>query len=134
MGVYIEEVPGGGRPIQGVPTSITAFLGGADAVERAVRDFLANGGSASLVVRGDGLRALDEVDLFNILCIPGENTPPEMYANAAAYCRKRRALLIIDAPDSWGSAATAIANKDNLGPAGEDRNNAAVYFPSVSCA
>ena len=104
----------------------------------AVRDFFANGGTQATIVRvaddySGGLQALDNADIFNILCIPppvrGESTPPEIYAKAAAYCRERRAMLLVDCPPSWNSARAAIAGKDELGPTGPDTQNAAVYFP-----
>ena len=77
-GVYVAEIPSGIRPITGVATSITAFLGRAlkgpaqkpitvngfadyqrifgglwvhSTVSFAVRDFFANGGGQALVVR-----------------------------------------------------------------------------------
>ena len=108
-------------------------------MSHAVCDFFANGGTQALIVRvtGDyigGLQSLDRTDIFNILCIPppipGQSTPPEIYAKAAAYCRKRRAMLLVDCPPSWDVRA-AIAGKDSLGPTGPDTRNAAVYFPRL---
>jgi phage tail sheath protein FI len=77
-GIYIEEIPSGGRAIEGVPTSITAFVGRtprgpsttpwtvssrsefendfgrpgvANSLEPGVGDFFANGGKQALIVR-----------------------------------------------------------------------------------
>jgi phage tail sheath protein FI len=45
----------------------------------------------------EGIYALEEVDLFNLLCLPGI-TDVSVLADAAAYCQERRAFLIVDAP------------------------------------
>lgn len=104
----------------------------------AVRDFFRNGGRDALIVRlnlGPGcerraLHALDAVELFNLLCIPSrtEGLGPHLIAEAAAYCEQRRAMLLLDPPPDWHSAAAAIANVDQLGTRSE---NAAVFFPML---
>lgn len=112
----------------------------------AVRDFFANGGSQALIVRVtgpaetaylDGIQALEKADLFNILCIPplvpGDSTPASVYANAAAYCRQRRAMLLVATPAGW-DVKTALTNRESLGPTGLDRRNAAIYFPHLVSA
>ena len=45
----------------------------------------------------EGIYALESVDLFNLLCLPGI-TDVGVLADAAAYCQERRAFLIVDAP------------------------------------
>jgi len=47
--------------------------------------------------RRKGIYALDPVDLFNLLCLPGM-LDPVILAAAAALCEKRRAFLIADSP------------------------------------
>lgn len=78
-----------------------------------------------------GLYALDHADLFNLLCIPPyaagtDNAIDADWLPAAAYCRERRALLIVDAPAAW-----TVANAVQLVSAFETivRENAAMYFP-----
>ncbi|MCU1350523.1 MAG: phage tail protein [Acidobacteria bacterium] len=44
-----------------------------------------------------GIFALESVDIFNILCIPGVSDPSTI-AEAAAYCQERRAFMIVDPP------------------------------------
>jgi phage tail sheath protein FI len=44
-----------------------------------------------------GIFALESVDIFNILCIPGVSDAATI-AEAAAYCQERRAFLIVDPP------------------------------------
>jgi phage tail sheath protein FI len=53
-----------------------------------------------------------------------------------AYCVKRRAMLIVDPPSSWGAnketaAATAKQGLPNLNLTGDFARNAALYFPRV---
>jgi phage tail sheath protein FI len=87
-----------------------------------------------------GMFALENADLFNLLCIPpsGRNgdTDPAVYQAAMAYCQERRAMLIVDPPHAWGTsaaqaAANAIAGLGGLGLAGIAARNAALYFPRV---
>ncbi|HEX3110183.1 MAG TPA: phage tail sheath subtilisin-like domain-containing protein, partial [Thermoanaerobaculia bacterium] len=44
-----------------------------------------------------GLYALDAVDIFNILCVPGVTDGPTL-AEVGAYCEERRAFFIVDPP------------------------------------
>jgi hypothetical protein len=118
----------------------------------AVADFFQNGGNHAVILRvadlvaGDaalhtGLYALDNVDLFNLLCIP--RSPPDdaalarLYPAAAVYCLKRRAMLIIDPPKAWSDRAAQnkfdqiqSADLGIDGPQLEARN-CAVYFPGI---
>jgi phage tail sheath protein FI len=87
-----------------------------------------------------GLYALEKADLFNLLCIPPdkreEDVPSAFYQTAMAYCRERRAMLIVDSPAAWSAnkdtaAANAKAGLAALGLSGEAARNAALYFPRV---
>jgi phage tail sheath protein FI len=127
----------------------------------AVRQFFENGGPRAIVVRvqaepgrpprdedlvpvggietGQGIYALEQAGLFNLLVIPpldwGIDVAPATWAAAAAYCLTRRAFLIVDAPiagagDSVeagkaGHAAVRQALSSYPGAAA----NAALYFP-----
>jgi uncharacterized protein len=79
-----------------------------------------------------GLYALENVDLFNILCLPAapELAPADtqtLYMTASSYCERRRAFLIVDIPSSVDTLAkmqTWIGQNDKL-----RHRNAAVYFP-----
>jgi uncharacterized protein len=102
----------------------------------AIQQFFLNGGSSAWVVRAgvDGtdaaflqsIRALDSVDAFNLLALPGI-TAPAVLAAAAVYCRKRRAFLVIDAPKSAGtpSQMSAAIASGAIPPT----SNGAVYYP-----
>lgn len=87
-----------------------------------------------------GLYALDKADLFNLLCIPPDtrdgDTLAAVYQTAMAYCKERRAMLIVDSPAAWSAnkdtaAANAKAGLAALGLTGEASRNAALYFPRV---
>lgn len=81
-----------------------------------------------------GMYALENVDLFNILCIPraaaadlSETEMQAVYSEAITYCEERRAFLIIDIPEATNNLEDA---RDWL----EDNSlfrhrNAAAYFP-----
>jgi phage tail sheath protein FI len=84
-----------------------------------------------------GLFALEDVDLFNILCIPraADLGPTEMfnvYSVAEGYCLERRAMVIVDI----GSGVDSITEMQDLLDANPNlRNrNAAVYFPRLRLA
>ena len=107
--------------------------GGADGDPPNDASYLGSG------VTRTGLRALDDTDLFNLLCIPprsfgaGADTSVAVYQQAAAYCRERRAVLLVDPPTDMTklatSARTALAT---LNLPALDARNAALYFPRVS--
>jgi Bacteriophage tail sheath protein len=86
-----------------------------------------------------GLYALEGVDLFNLLCIPpysGSPDPTDVDVNvvsaAAAYCEKRRAMLLVDAPSDWKTKKDArdkfIDPDDKVGTRSR---NASLYFPRL---
>ncbi len=81
------------------------------------------------------LYALEDVDLFNILCIPPDqragDVPATALSDALNYCEERRAMLIVDSPVGWTSAATAVAGLSALNLTGTRARNAALYFPRV---
>jgi phage tail sheath protein FI len=114
-----------------------AAKGVSDGLPLAVGDFLpANGESEK-----KGLYALEQTDLFNLLCIPPYRGPNDavdvdtgVVAAAAAYCEKRRAMLIVDAPKSWTTKDAARegftdVDNDNVGTRSR---NAALFFPRLS--
>jgi phage tail sheath protein FI len=81
----------------------------------------------------DGVNAatskqLARVDLFNILCVPGETDATTIQA-LQQFCRDRRAFLVVDAGES--DTLSTLQN----GPAGitgDNAINSALYFPWVS--
>ncbi len=88
-----------------------------------------------------GLYALDKADLFNLLCIPplvrATDVPIDtVYAKAAEYCKKRRAMLIVDPPSSWATIPAAVAGINTVRSAigAKQSTNVAVYFPLLKMA
>jgi len=77
---------------------------------------------------------LDTVDLFNLLCIPPPSfdldTSTPVYGAAAAYCRLRRAMLLIDPPASM-TVDNAGDTIEDLGLPADAARNAALYFPRL---
>ncbi len=84
-----------------------------------------------------GLFALEDADLFNILCVPAAAELPatdmrNFYTAAEAYCEERRSFLIVDIPratDDLDAMQTWLTQNANL-----RHRNAAVYFPRVRVA
>jgi phage tail sheath protein FI len=82
--------------------------------------------------RGTGLFALDAGDGFNLLCIPPLARDADVGAStllvANRFCRERRALLFVDPPVSWDSAAKALAEMRHW-PLPSD--SACMFFPRL---
>ena len=109
----------------------------------AVFQLFLNGGSEAWVVRvasktgkatyapdpssRKGIYALDAVDTFNLLCLPGV-TEPATLSDASAYSKSRRAFLIADCRQNLtpekvaGDAASAPALRSD---------HAAIYYPWI---
>lgn len=88
-----------------------------------------------------GQYALDNTDLFNLLCLPedslGTGLADGIYSNALPYCVTRRAMLLVDPPVAWkvpgtiaGSQLSAFVTANSL--SGDPARNAALYFPRVT--
>ncbi len=112
----------------------------ASEVSYAVRLFFENGGSDAVVVRakgesseafGAGIRALDAVDVINIICLPGLSDAGILRA-AMDYSRSRRAFLIVDAPRTATTPAEMVSLMDGSDLPRSDC--AAVYYPWVHVA
>jgi phage tail sheath protein FI len=107
----------------------------------AVSQFFANGGADAWIVRvadtatpadwQTGLTALDSVDIFNLLALPGVTAQP-VIASAAAYCEKRRAFLLLDSPPDIVTPQE-MAQYLNSGALPASKN-AALYYPWVEVA
>jgi uncharacterized protein len=83
-----------------------------------------------------GLWMLDQIDIFNLLCIPpfareNGDVPRPVWDTAAAYCARRHAFLIVDPPQDWRAPADVVAGVDDL-IARVDA--AALYFPRIMAA
>ncbi len=128
--------PAGVDPMT-VDASSTAFANDGDD-GAAITD--AQISAASLEALKRGLWALEKADLFNLLCIPPLTRAPEGNVNsqtrsaATAYCKKRRALYIVDPLNTWDEVSdltdtTTGLDGTNWGLARSE--NVALYFPRL---
>ena len=113
-----------------------AALSVSDGLSLTVADFLPANGETDK----KGLYALEQTDLFNLLCIPpyraaadAVDVDPGMISTAASYCEKRRAMLLVDAPKNWTSKDAA---RDGFNDSSDDfvgtrSRNAALFFPRL---
>lgn len=84
----------------------------------------------------EGLYALEQADLFTVLCIPphthGGSIETQLVGAAAAYCEEKRAFLVVDPPEGWTTptkARTGILNTtDEIGTRSQ---NAAIFWPRL---
>jgi hypothetical protein len=87
-----------------------------------------------------GFFALESVDLFNLMVIPGDGISGEtewaaIRSSAAVYCQSRRAFLLLDAPVGWtknGLLNAAVSDVQKFRqPIGDPDINVAVFYPRV---
>jgi phage tail sheath protein FI len=80
----------------------------------------------------EGLFALEDADLFNLLVIPpytaDDNVEPPVVTGAATYCERRRAMLLVDPRADWDRPQDALDGKADIGTTSK---NAALFFPRV---
>lgn len=82
-----------------------------------------------------GIYALEDVDLFNIMCIPrtgmaSNNTYDAAISAALAYCEEKRAFFILETPVDIDTMQEVKNWKDTKGSLIRS-TNAALYFPRV---
>jgi hypothetical protein len=102
---------------------------GSDGRALKAEDFIGPG------LEGDkkGLYALEQADIFNLLCIPPDSPAGDIDSQvieaAITYCRRRRAMLIIDPPSTWKTKKEA---RDGVTSGFVSASpNAAVFFPRL---
>ena len=114
--------PAAQRKASGVPGY------GADGRSLGVDNF----SSARLKRRRKGLYALDRANIFNLLYIPPYKTNRSidraLVRDAAAYCERAKAFLILDPPSAWSDAQAAASQPQALATSSA---NAAVFFPRI---
>jgi phage tail sheath protein FI len=87
-------------------------------------------------VKHTGFYALDKVDLFNLMVLPGdrevdESTYLQIIGPASVYCNQHRAFLLVDAPASWTDVdiPEADASAVNALRALVVKDHSAVFYP-----
>jgi phage tail sheath protein FI len=118
------------RPADTAAGTPAALTGGSDGT---VLDPNAAGFEGALVpVSGTGgIFHLDRIDLFNLLCVPGETTP-SVVASLQKFCRDKRAFLIVDSPRD--ATLASMQTGPDTAMTGADGLNSALYFPWVRAA
>ncbi len=134
-----QKVSAAQTKLDGAKQTLKSKVDAADAVDSAAltaNSFFPENGLA----QKKGLYALEQADLFNLLCIPpdkrGGDTPKDVYQQALPYCFARRAMLLVDAPANWDTdpdlfSTPADKLQADLGLSGVEARNAALYFPRV---
>ena len=135
---YITFInPSTGAPVVPVAAPAAAstpisFTGGADGSALVP----ASDGNFELAMTSNsaaGVYLLDRVDIFNLLCVPGETDAPTIQ-NLQTYCYQKRAFYIVDPPQT-----ATTRNLTTTGPAGSTPGsltgqysiNSAYYYPWV---
>ena len=81
------------------------------------------------------LIADEKIDLFNLMLLPRDAKPSQpmnhLYGPASVFCERRRAFLLMEAPDSWTDSQTASSNIANL-RVGLVNDHAAVFYPKLT--
>jgi|HubBroStandDraft_1064217.scaffolds.fasta_scaffold19167_3 phage tail sheath protein FI len=128
-----------------VQTAYTALQAGYTSANAAISDGLWLTTADFLPVSGltnkQGIYALEQVTIFNLLYIPPYHNPTDsldwdtiLISAAATYCEQRRAMLLVDAPKDWTTAPIALAKFNNTTTdyVGTRSRNAALYFPRLN--
>jgi uncharacterized protein len=131
-------------PLPSLPYAAPPFLtGGLDGRVIQPQDGLNGDGSFEIALNinptsttgppTSGIHLLDNVDIFNILCVPGETDAPTI-SLLQQYCNTQRAFYVVDCPQT--ATAQSLATS---GPAGATAGsitgvysiNSAYYYPWV---
>ena len=116
--------------------------GGTAGDDRAPVGFDEIGDEATLSPLRQGIWALDDADIFNMMCIPpftfATDVDEPTWTAAQVYCKDRRAMLIIDPPSSWNDPSDVLDGTSGIdgssAPVPVRDENAAIYFPRVRLA
>lgn len=98
-----------------------------------------DGGAPTLSDYDEAYKIIDRrVDLFNLLVLPkddshSEETARALWGPASVFCQKKRAFLLMDPPDSWKDAETAIdvTKGVNALRVGLVKDHSALFFPRL---
>jgi len=110
----IKATAGTGK--KGDPLNVASFLGG---------------GGDNIKKNKKGLFALENADLFNLLCIPpydAGDVDTGLINRAIKYCEDKRAMFIVDPPAAWDTVQEVIDGVPNVS---DPSKNAAIFFPRL---
>lgn len=83
----------------------------------------------------EGIYALENADLFNLLCLPpfepGGDMSADVVAAAGAYCERRRAMLLVDPLADWDRVSDVTNAGTGVSSVGTSSKNSALYFPRL---
>lgn len=99
-----------------------------DGIALTQQDFTGSGKESTK----QGLYALEQADLFNLLCIPSYlangDVDSGLVSIGATYCEKRRAMMLVDSLKNWNDKDKAKAGIASIGTTSK---NAALFFPRL---
>jgi len=138
---YITLVdPSTGNPPGSInlPAAATVPLaGGQDGTVLHPKDGVNGNGNFEIALNADGsgtggVHLLDRVDIFNLLCVPGEADETTI-SHLEDYCNTERAFYVVDCPQTatisnLGSGPIGAAGS---GLSGNHSDHAAYYFPWI---
>lgn len=120
----------------GATAAPAPLAGGADG---AVLVPASDGNFEAVLASDAGVKLLDQIDIFNLLCAPGETDAATIRA-LQDYCARRRAFYIVDAPQTASFASLKASGPVGTAPGGgtpasivsaPNAANSAYYFPWV---
>jgi phage tail sheath protein FI len=130
----LSDTPATGKTIWTDDNTSTGVASADEACDGLVLTSTEVLGSASAKT---GVYALEKADLFNILCIPpyltNDNVDTTVVSDAATYCEKRRAFLLVDPQAAWDEKDDAKGDGSSTGVmgVGTSSKNAALFFPRL---
>jgi phage tail sheath protein FI len=124
--IHIATVDNTHAPPTANPTGNAYTLTGGD--DGTVLQPGQNAFHTALNAAGAGVNLLDDVPIFNLLCVPGE-TDATVISTLQQFCHDHRAFFIVDLPE--GTLVTALQSGPT-GLTGPNAVNSAAYFPWVS--
>ncbi|MFZ0745568.1 MAG: phage tail sheath subtilisin-like domain-containing protein [Terracidiphilus sp.] len=137
-------IPAPTAPVGTVTASLGSGGGSTAAVDGDVLDptdainpgeFTATLFPTSATPASPGYKLLENVEIFNLLCVPAYSSAPNL-ETLQQYCSLRRAFLIVDPPQTMTEATLAQQQQPlgagNVAFSGQYLGNAAYYFPWVS--
>ncbi len=131
-----HTAPVSGKTLWNDDKASVAAVNGSDGDEPTFTQYLGN------EAKKEGIYAFDKIDIFNMMCIPpisdlkdslydASGKESSVLTAAASYCKTRKAMLIMDTPNTWTDKTKAVEGYKALGVSDE---NAAIFFPRIIMA